>query len=192
MGLGRTSRGRSADCLNLAACSHRLNCDIATTNHWADSSLATCPYTGGCHTAGVSQGESPESRFYPCSDPEGAPSSLPRATLEQASLREREHRRSADNEVIENSDIDQGKRLFEGLGQGLVCVTGLGATGRVVMHEHDPRGIARKGCLDHFPQENRSLGQSSREHRLELDQAIRRIKKEYAEDFPLESGKLQR
>src|SRR5882672_6731655 len=63
---------------------------------------------------------------------EGAAMPLPLATLEQASLRERKYCRSADHEVIENADIDQCQRLLEGLGQGLVRVTGLSATGRVV------------------------------------------------------------
>ena len=95
-------------------------------------------------------------RRAPQEGKEGAGLPLPRATLEQTFFSERKYRRTADNEVIENADIDQRKRLLEGLGQGLVRVTGLGAPGRMVVHEHDPRSIARQSGLDHFPREDTS------------------------------------
>src|SRR6266404_6135117 len=122
---------------------------------------------------------------------EGAASPPPRATSEQTFFSEREHRRTADHEVIENADIDQCQCLLQGLSQGLVRVTGLGATGRVVMHKHDPRGVAHKSGLDHLPRVDRSLGQRAGEHRLEVEQAILRVQEKYAEDLPLESGELK-
>ena len=51
------------DLLEGAASSHWLPRDRALSNHQPDASLATGPFTGGCHTAGVSQRESPERGF---------------------------------------------------------------------------------------------------------------------------------
>ena len=66
---------------------------------------------------------------------------LPRATSEQTSLGKRQDGRPADHEVIEHANVDQCQRLLEGLGQGLVRVTGLSATGRMVMHECDVKSF---------------------------------------------------
>ena len=65
---------------------------------------------------------------------EGAGLPLPHATLDKSPFRERKDCLSTDNEMIENADVDQRKRLFEGLGQGLVRMTGLSATGGMVVH----------------------------------------------------------
>jgi hypothetical protein len=51
------------DFLEGAAPSHRLPRDGALSNHRPDASLATGPFTGGCHTAGVAQCESLERGF---------------------------------------------------------------------------------------------------------------------------------
>ena len=76
---------------------------------------------------------------------EGAGSPLPRATLDKSPFRERKDCRSTDNEVIQHANIDKCQRLLEGLGQGLVCVTGLGATGRVVVHVMFPESFCAQG-----------------------------------------------
>ncbi len=71
-----------------------------------------------------------------------------RAMSEQASLGQRHAHAVAHDDVVEQANVDQGKRFLHALRDELVRVTGFGDAGRMIVRDDDRSGIALQRQFD--------------------------------------------
>jgi len=83
--------------------------------------------------------------------------------LKKSALRETDNRVLRDDHVVEHSDVDQRKRLFERRGQQFVRPRRLGDSARMIVREDHRRAVMRQ-CLFHdLARIDRRLGERAGE-----------------------------
>ena len=97
----------------------------------------------------------------------------------------------ADDEVIEDADVDEGERALQRLGQELVGARRLGGARRMVVRQDHRRGAELERALDDLARIDARLRQRAAEHLLEAQQPALRVEEEDGEDLVLAAAELQ-
>lgn len=102
---------------------------------------------------------------------------------EQTVLGEGIGRTVADDEVIEDADVDEGKCLFQAFREEPVSLAGFGDAGRVVVGENHGSGVFGEGLFDDLARVDRSPVDGAAEQLLGAQHPVLVVEKQAGEDF---------
>ena|ERR1700722_4177072 len=97
----------------------------------------------------------------------------------------------ADNDVIQQPDVDQRERLLDALGDEFIRLARLGNSRWMIVRNDDRRRIALQRQLDDLARVHARAVNRAAKQLLELNQAMTLIEVEAAKHFVLEIAKLR-
>jgi len=97
------------------------------------------------------------------------------SSLEEPPLREAGGIVAGDNDVIEDSNIDEGEGLLDALGDHFVCLGRFGDSARVVVGQDDGGGVMFESFLEDFAGVYGGAVDGAAEEVLASDQAMARV-----------------
>src|ERR1700675_2534174 len=100
--------------------------------------------------------------------------------LQKSRFGERHRGTVADDDVIEQADVDQRERFLDSLGDQFVGLTRFGDAGRVIVRDDDRGRIALQSQLDDFARMHAGAVDRAAKQFLKLNQAMALIEVETA------------
>jgi hypothetical protein len=112
-----------------------------------------------------------------------APPAVRQPASDPASFGQRNMPGRADNDMIEQANIDQRQGACKPFGDASIGLAWLAVSGRMVVAQDQRRGIVVQGTFQHFARVDRGAVERATEQRFETDQPVSRVQKQAAKNF---------